>query len=85
MLSFRGILSAWGKDEFFYGGVEGDREEEHEEEIVEFDHKREENDDIGEILNEYLGCQEPGGLKRCSWITKSSGKNFFFYIYKTSR
>jgi DNA-3-methyladenine glycosylase I len=72
VLSFRGILSAFGKNEFFDGGVEGDREEEHEE-TVEYD-KRKEKDDIDEILNEYLDCQEPGSLKRCSWITKSSGK-----------
>ncbi|KAJ1702410.1 hypothetical protein LUZ63_002189 [Rhynchospora breviuscula] len=73
VLSFRGILSAWGKNEF-YGGMEGDREEENEE-IVELE-KRDETEDIGEIVNEYLGCQEPGSLKRCSWITKSSDEAY---------
>lgn len=69
MLSFRSNFSAWGKNELFFGGAE----------VVELD-KREENDDIGDILNEYLDCQEPGSLKRCSWITKASGKKFLIKL-----
>lgn len=73
MLSFRGNFSAWGKNELFFGGAEEN------EEVVGLD-KREEKDDIGDILNEYLDCQEPGRLKRCSWITKASGKKFLTQI-----
>lgn len=74
MLSFRGNFSAWGKNELFFGGAEEN------EEVVELDKRDQEKDDICDILNEYLDCQEPGSLKRCSWITKASGKKFLTKI-----
>ncbi|KAJ3677531.1 hypothetical protein LUZ60_003255 [Juncus effusus] len=70
VVSFQGILSSWGKKRFLFDREERKREEEREE-IVCLE-KKEEKDDICEILNEYLNCDEPGSLKRCSWITKSS-------------
>ncbi|KAF3329736.1 GMP synthase [glutamine-hydrolyzing] [Carex littledalei] len=70
VLSFRGNFSAWGKNELFFGGAEEN------EEVVELDKRDQEKDDIGDILNEYLDCQEPGSLKRCSWITKASDEAY---------